>query len=111
MVLLDARGQFQGTLFFTYYSGQAVANVMDRLGFGAMAVGNHEFADGPETLARFAERIDFPLPAAKMDVSAEPHLVGLVVPWTVLAASAVAYLAARPPVVPPLEGGISRADQ
>ena len=84
VVLLDAGDQFQGTLFFTFYSGQAAAQVMNRLGYDAMAVGNHEFDNGPDTLARFAERIDFPLLAANMDVSAEPHLVGLVAPWTVL---------------------------
>ena len=56
---------------------------MNRLGYDAMAVGNHEFDDGPETLARFAERIDFPLLAANMDVSTDPHLAGHVAPWTV----------------------------
>jgi 5'-nucleotidase/UDP-sugar diphosphatase len=84
VVLLDAGDQFQGTLFFTLYSGQAAAQVMNRLGYDAMAVGNHEFDKGPKTLARFAERIDFPLLAANMDVSADPHLAGRVAPWTVL---------------------------
>lgn len=84
VVLLDAGDQFQGTLFFTYYSGQAAAQVMNRLAYDAMAVGNHEFDDGPATLGRFAARIDFPLLAANMDASAEPHLAGRVAPWTVL---------------------------
>ena len=76
VVLRDAGDQFQGTLFFTYYSGQAAAQVMTRFGYDAMALGNHEFDDGPETLGRFAERIDFPLLAANIAVSAEPHLAG-----------------------------------
>ncbi|MDA0230544.1 MAG: bifunctional metallophosphatase/5'-nucleotidase [Proteobacteria bacterium] len=84
VVLLDAGDQFQGTLFFTYYSGQAAAQVMNRLGYDAMAVGNHEFDNGPATLARFAGRIDFPLLAANMDVSADTQLAGRVAPWTVL---------------------------
>ena len=57
---------------------------MNRLGYDAMAVGNHEFDGGPQTLARFAERIDFPLLASNMDVSADRHLAGRVAPWTVL---------------------------
>ena len=83
-VLLDAGDQFQGSLFFTYYSGQAAAQVMNGLGYDAMALGNHEFDGGPETLSRFAERIDFPLLAANMDVSTDRHLAGHVAPWTVL---------------------------
>ncbi len=83
-VLLDAGDQFQGTLFYTHYKGQAAAQVMNRLGYDAMAVGNHEFDDGPQTLGRFAESVRFPLLAANMDVSAEPPLAGQVAPWTVL---------------------------
>jgi 5'-nucleotidase len=84
VVLLDAGDQFQGTLFYTYYKGQAAAQVMNRLGYDAMAVGNHEFDDGPEGLGRFAESARFPLLAANMDVSAEPRLAGRVAPWQVL---------------------------
>lgn len=84
VLLLDAGDQFQGTLFYTHYKGQAAAQVMNRLGYDAMAVGNHEFDDGPAALGRFAKRIDFPLLAANMDVSAEPRLAGLVAPWVVL---------------------------
>jgi len=84
VALLDAGDQFQGSLFFTYYNGQAAAQVMNRLGYDAMAVGNHEFDGGPQTLACFAERIDFPLLASNMDASADRHLAGRVAPWTVL---------------------------
>jgi 5'-nucleotidase len=84
VLLLDAGDQFQGTLFYTHYKGQAAAKVMNRLGYDAMAVGNHEFDDGPAVLARFAARIRFPLLSANMDVSAEPLLAGHVLPWTIL---------------------------
>ncbi len=82
--MLDAGDQFQGTLFYTHYKGQAAAQVINRLGYDAMAVGNHEFDDGPATLGRFAKQVKFPLLAANMDVLAEPQLAGLVAPWTVL---------------------------
>ncbi len=86
VLLLDAGDQFQGTLFYTHYKGQAAVQVMNRLGYDAMAVGNHEFDDGPKNLARFAEAAQFPLLAANMDVSAEPALAELVAPWVVLEA-------------------------
>lgn len=83
VLLLDAGDQFQGTLFYTHYKGQAAAQVMNRLGYDAMAVGNHEFDDGPAVLARFAKRINFPLLSSNMDISGDSHLAGLVAPWAV----------------------------
>ena len=84
VLLLDAGDQFQGTLFYTHYKGQAAAQVMNRLGYDAMAVGNHEFDDGPVVLARFAKRIKFPLLSSNTDISADTHLAGLVAPWAVI---------------------------
>ncbi|RBO51917.1 multifunctional 2',3'-cyclic-nucleotide 2'-phosphodiesterase/5'-nucleotidase/3'-nucleotidase [Rhodovulum sp. BSW8] len=73
-LLLDAGDQFQGTLFYTYYKGKAASEMVNRLGYDAMAVGNHEFDDGPEVLAGFAARLTMPLLMANADLSAEPQL-------------------------------------
>ena len=53
-LLLDAGDQFQGSLFYTHYQGQEVAELMGRLGYDAMAIGNHEFDNGVPVLQRFA---------------------------------------------------------
>lgn len=82
-LLLDAGDQFQGTLFFTKYKGEANAFFMDRLGYDAMALGNHEFDDGPVTLAKFIRQLKFPVVAANLDVIASPELRGLVAPYIV----------------------------
>ncbi len=82
-LLLDAGDQFQGTLFFTKYKGEACAFFMNRLGYDAMALGNHEFDDGPGTLANFIRSIKFPLLAANVDVDHSPELKGLVAPYIV----------------------------
>lgn len=82
-LLLDAGDQFQGTLFFTKYKGQACAFFMDRLGYDAMAVGNHEFDDGPATLANFIRSLKFPMLAANLDVQHSKELKGLVAPYVV----------------------------
>jgi 5'-nucleotidase len=42
-----------------------------------MAVGNHEFDDGPEVLRTFIEAVPFPVLMANADVSAEPALADL----------------------------------
>ena len=60
-LLLDAGDQFQGSLFYTHYQGAEVAELMGKLGYDAMAVGNHEFDNGVPVLERFAKATAFPL--------------------------------------------------
>jgi len=60
-ILVDGGDQFQGTLFYTRYKGTMTAEFMNRLGYDAMTVGNHEFDDGPEVLAAFVAGVTFPV--------------------------------------------------
>ncbi|KFI31340.1 multifunctional 2',3'-cyclic-nucleotide 2'-phosphodiesterase/5'-nucleotidase/3'-nucleotidase [Haematobacter massiliensis] len=75
-LLIDAGDQFQGSLFYNHYKGKVSAEFMNALGFEAMAVGNHEFDDGPPELAHFLEQIRFPMVMANADLSREPLLKG-----------------------------------
>lgn len=61
LLVLDAGDQFQGSLFYTTYKGKAAAEFMNGIGFDAMAVGNHEFDDGPEGLRDFIDLVEFPV--------------------------------------------------
>ncbi|MCV3735924.1 5'-nucleotidase C-terminal domain-containing protein [Rhizobium sp. TRM96647] len=61
VLVLDAGDQFQGSLFYTAYKSAAVADFMNGIGFDAMAVGNHEFDNGPEELAKFLDKATFPI--------------------------------------------------
>ena len=76
VVVLDAGDQFQGSLIYTTYKGQAAAEFMNAIGFDAMAVGNHEFDDGPEALASFIDAVDVPLVSSNLDVSQSNLLNG-----------------------------------
>ncbi len=76
VLLLDGGDQFQGSLFYTKYRGMAELAVQHSVGIEAMAVGNHEFDNGPQTLGRYAAAAKFPLLAANIDVDAEPALAG-----------------------------------
>jgi len=60
-LVLDAGDQFQGSLFYTTYKGEAAVEFMNGMGIDAMAVGNHEFDDGPEALKTFIEAAEFPV--------------------------------------------------
>ncbi len=75
-LLVDGGDQFQGTLFYTYYKGKAAAEMMNKMGYDAMTVGNHEFDDGPEVLRGFMDAVDFPILMSNADVSGEPLLAG-----------------------------------
>lgn len=75
-ILVDGGDQFQGTLFYTYYKGKLAAEMMNKMGYDAMTVGNHEFDDGPEVLAGFMDAVKFPVLMSNADVSREPLLAG-----------------------------------
>jgi 5'-nucleotidase/UDP-sugar diphosphatase len=69
VIVLDAGDQFQGSLMYTTYKGAVEAEFMEKIGFDAMAVGNHEFDDGPEGLAGFLDKVTFPVISGNIDVS------------------------------------------
>ncbi len=78
VLVLDAGDPFQGSLFYTTYKGEAEAKFMEVIGYDAMAVGNHEFDDGPEGLAKFIDAVSFPVVSGNIDVSGEDSLAGKV---------------------------------
>ena len=73
-ILVDGGDQFQGTLFYTYYKGTLAAEMMNKLGYDGMTVGNHEFDDGPEVLRGFMDAVDFPVLMSNADVTKEAFL-------------------------------------
>lgn len=83
-ILVDGGDQFQGSLFYTYYKGKMAAEFMNKLGYDAMTVGNHEFDDGPEVLRGFMDAVNFPVLMSNADFSAEPLLQGKLFKSTVI---------------------------
>ncbi|MEM1065126.1 MAG: bifunctional metallophosphatase/5'-nucleotidase [Pseudomonadota bacterium] len=78
VIVLDAGDQFQGSMMYTTYKGEVEAEFMNVIGFDAMAVGNHEFDDGPEKLAEFVNAVEFPVISGNLDLSQSNVLNGLV---------------------------------
>lgn len=83
VLTLSAGDQFQGSIFYTKYKGSLSAELMTMVGFDAMAVGNHEFDDGPEVLASFVDGVDFPVLFANTDLADEPLLKDKVPPYVI----------------------------
>lgn len=78
VIVLDAGDQFQGSLMYTTYKGAVEAEFMEAIGFDAMALGNHEFDDGPEGLGSFLDKVTFPVISGNLDVSQSNVLSGRV---------------------------------
>ncbi|MEM9585027.1 MAG: bifunctional metallophosphatase/5'-nucleotidase [Pseudomonadota bacterium] len=78
VIVLDAGDQYQGSLMYTTYKGDAEIEFMNQIGFDAMAVGNHEFDDGDEGLAKLADGVSFPVISGNIDVSQSNLLAGKV---------------------------------
>ncbi|MEM8582029.1 MAG: bifunctional metallophosphatase/5'-nucleotidase, partial [Pseudomonadota bacterium] len=74
VIVLDAGDQFQGSLMYSTYKGTAEAEFMEAIGFDAMAVGNHEFDDGPIKLREFIDLVSFPVVSGNLDLGAEDLL-------------------------------------
>ncbi len=69
---LDAGDQSQGTLFYTTYRGRAEIEMMNMIGFDAMALGNHEFNNGPDSLAEMIQMAEFPVISGNTVVAEGP---------------------------------------
>lgn len=84
VITLDAGDQFQGSLFYTTYRGKAEAEFMNKIGFDAMAVGNHEFDNGPDVLADFIDLVEFPVISGNTKVGDGEKLAGKIEEWATL---------------------------
>lgn len=84
VLLVDAGDQSQGTLYYTMFKSTIVYTLMNELGYDAMAIGNHEFDDGPDELAYLIDHANFPLVGANINAAAEPLLAGKIVPSTIV---------------------------
>lgn len=70
-IFVHAGDSFQGTLYFSLFKGKANSEMLNTLGLDAMTLGNHELDMGNEPVAKFLERIEFPLLAGNWDLSKE----------------------------------------
>lgn len=66
VIVVDAGDQFQGSLYYSTYKGSHLAELMNMVDYDAMAVGNHEFDDGPDVLANFIKANTTPVLSANI---------------------------------------------
>ncbi|XP_010881087.1 5'-nucleotidase isoform X1 [Esox lucius] len=86
VMLLDAGDQYQGTVWFNVYKGAEAAYFMNKLGYDAMALGNHEFDNGVKGLIKpFLQEVNFTILSAniKADKNLAPQISGLYLPYKI----------------------------
>jgi len=71
VLLLDAGDIMQGTLVSNYFYGASTIDTFNKMGYDAVAIGNHEFDWGIEVLQDRIEQADFPFLAANIYYKAE----------------------------------------
>jgi 5'-nucleotidase len=83
LILLDAGDYSQGTPYFNFYHGRIEIDAMNRMGYDAITLGNHEFDNGVDTLAAVLRIAKFPIVCANYDVKGSA-LEGIVRPYTII---------------------------
>ncbi len=83
-VLLLHGGDFsQGTSYFTEMGGDIEIDVLNAAGYDVVALGNHEFDNGPAELARRLRNLDADAVCANYEFDGTP-LEGLVKPYVIV---------------------------
>ncbi len=79
-VTVDAGDIFQGTPFFTFYHGEIEVQMLNDAGYDIYTMGNHEFDEGPDNLAKQLQKAKFSIICCNLDASACPALAALIKP-------------------------------
>ena len=83
LLLVDAGDFCQGTPYFNFYHGRVEINAMNRMGYDAATLGNHEFDNGLDTLAEVLKIAHFPVVCANYDFTGTA-LEPIIKPYTIV---------------------------
>ncbi|KAF4815461.1 5'-nucleotidase [Colletotrichum tropicale] len=96
---LNAGDEFQGTLFYSFYKGEKIAETINQLGFDAMTIGNHEFDGGDDELGDFLQNLTFPIVSANI-VSDNEKLNKTIKPYHIFEEQQLAVIGVTTPTTP-----------
>ncbi|KAF8253789.1 Metallo-dependent phosphatase, partial [Wilcoxina mikolae CBS 423.85] len=91
-LFLNAGDEFQGTLFYTLFKGDKIAEMLNQLEFDGMTLGNHEFDDGDDLLADFLNKLNFPTISSNIHTD-NPKLAKALLPYKIYKKHNLAVLA------------------
>lgn len=82
VLLVDAGDVVQGTLYFKFFKGDVEYPLMNMMGYDVQILGNHEFDNGVDELAKHYKTLKASRLSANYDVSGTP-LEGLFEPYVI----------------------------
>jgi 5'-nucleotidase len=82
VLLFDSGDVFQGSPYFNLYGGEVEFRLMSEIGYNAMTIGNHEFDNGLEGIAKQLKNANFPMISSNYDFS-DTILAGKVEPFKI----------------------------
>ncbi|MES2837988.1 MAG: metallophosphatase [Bacteroidota bacterium] len=83
VLLLDAGDVFQGTPYFNRYGGELEFKLMSAMGYDASTIGNHDFDNGLEGLAKQLPHAQFPFINCNYDFTDTP-MQGKTIPYKII---------------------------
>ena len=83
LLLFDSGDFSQGSPYYTMFKGVVEVGAMNAMGYDATTLGNHEFDNGMDNLAKLIKMANFPFVCCNYDFTGSP-LEGLVKPWITL---------------------------
>ena len=105
LLLFDCGDFSQGSSYYTMFKGDVEVELMNRMHYDAVTIGNHEFDFGLDNMIRLFKMAEFPVVCSNYDF-ADTELKDIVKPYLVLKRQGVRIGVFA--LCPPLEGLVSR---
>lgn len=83
LLLFDSGDFSQGSPYYTFYKGDVEIELMNRMGYDASTIGNHEFDYGIENMARIFRKAKFPIICSNYDFTGT-EMEGLTKRWIII---------------------------
>ena len=106
LLLFDSGDFSQGSPFYTLFKGDVEVELMNRMGYDAVTIGNHEFDFGLDNMARIFRAAKFPVVCSNYDFTGT-RLQGIVKPYIVIKRSGLRIGVFG--ICPPMDGLVDAA--
>ena len=83
LLYFDSGDFCQGSAYYTMFRGDVEVGLMNQMGIDASTIGNHEFDDGLENMARIFKMANFPILCTNYDFTGTV-MEGVCKPWIII---------------------------
>ena len=83
LMLFDSGDFSQGSPYYTLFMGEVEVELMNRMGYDAVTIGNHEFDFGLDNMSKLFSKAKFPVVCSNLDFTGTP-LEGIVKDYVVI---------------------------